>query len=354
MKIKTFFLFCFSAILLILSSCGEKTENVIFLIGDGMGLNQMYAAMTHNGGSLNLEQAQYVGLIKTYSADNFITDSAAGGTALASGVKTNNGMIGMTPDSAAVKSILHIAKENGLATGIVVVSSLTHATPAAFAAQQPCRKMNREIAADYLTAGIDVFVGGGRRYFENGIDNRNLINELRDKNYQICNNLTELQNLQSGKTAALLYDEHPGRAAERDDMLAIATRKALDVLSQNKKGFFLMIEGSQIDWAGHDNDSEFLLDEMMDFDKVVGIAIDFAKKHKNTLVVITSDHETGGMSVADGDFATGEVMLKFTSDQHTGVPVPVYAYGAGAKHFSGIFENTSFLEKFLKVLKLKR
>jgi len=341
-------LILFSAVL---SVYGENTKNIIFLIGDGMGLNQMYAGMTRNGGHLNLEQCQYLGLSKTYSASDYITDSAAGGTALACGVKTNNGMIGMTPDSAAVKSILHIAKEKGKATGIVVVCSVTHATPASFVAHQPSRKMDGEIAADYLKTDVDVFVGGGRKFFENGIDNRNLINELREKNYQLCNNLNDLQNIESGKIAALLYEEHPGVASERDDMLAVATQKTLDVLSKNKKGFFLMIEGSQIDWSAHSNDAEGLIGEMLDFDKTIGIAIDFAKKHKNTLVVITADHETSGMSVANGNFATGDVSLKFTSGDHTGVPVPVYSYGAGAENFSGIFENTAFLEKFLKVLK---
>ena len=353
MRIKTFLLFCLTAILLATPVYGEKAKNIIFLIGDGMGLNQMYAGMTRNGNFLNLEQSQYVGLTKTYSANSFITDSGAGGTALASGVKTNNGMIGMTPDSVAVKSILHIANENGKATGIVVVCSVTHATPAAFVAHQPNRNMDKEIAADYLKTDIDVFVGGGRKFFENGIDNRNLINELRKKNYQICNDLSELQNAKSGKIAALLYDEHPGKAAERNDMLAIATQKTLDILSQNENGFFLMIEGSQIDWAAHNNDTEYLIGEMLDFDNTVGIAIDFAKKHGNTLVVIVADHETGGMSVADGNFDTGEVLLKFTSDYHTGVPVPVYSYGTGAENFTGIFENTAFLEKFLKVLKIK-
>jgi alkaline phosphatase len=147
----------------------------------------------------------------------------------------------------------------------------------------------------------------------------------------------------------LLYEEHPGNATERGDMLPQATKKAIELLSQNKKGFFLMVEGSQIDWGGHNNDTEYLAGEMVDFDKVIGIAIDFAKRDGNTLVVITADHETGGATIISGNPATGDLTMKFTTDHHTGIPVPVYAYGAGAENFSGIFENTTFLQKFLKL-----
>ncbi|MDR0873091.1 MAG: alkaline phosphatase, partial [Prevotellaceae bacterium] len=200
-KTKHILLLLLAAVLMTTPAYGKKVKNIIFLIGDGMGLTQMYAGMTKNGGHLNLEQCQYVGLSKTYSADSYITDSAAGGTALACGVKTNNGMLGMTPDSAAVKSILHIAEENGKATGIVVACSVTHATPAAFVAHQPSRSMDKEIAEDYLKTDIDVFIGGGRKFFEK--KKRNLTSELKEKNYQVVTEMSDLQNIHSGKVAGL-------------------------------------------------------------------------------------------------------------------------------------------------------
>ncbi len=333
---------------------GKKVENIIFMIGDGMGLNQMYAGMTHNGNKLNVEEFPYIGLSKTYSFDNYITDSAAGGTALACGIKTRNGMIGQAPDSTDVKSILHVASENGLATGVVVACTVTHATPASFVAHEPSRKMDKEIAADFLDTNIDVFIGGGRKYFEKSIHKRNLIEELKAKGYQICLDEASLSNVQSGKVAGLLYEDHPGKAHERGNMLPQSTQKALDILSKNKKGFFLMIEGSQIDWGGHQNDTNYLLEEMMDFNKTIAVVLEFAKTHPNTLVVITADHETGGMIIADGNFATGEVTLKFTTGDHTGSPVPVYAYGPGAENFEGIYENITFKDKFIKLYRFKK
>lgn len=332
----------------------KKVKNIIFIIGDGMGLNQMYAAMTSNGNSLNIEQCQYVGLVKTYSFDDYITDSAAGGTALACGVKTRNGMIGMNPDSSKIESILHIASKNGLSTGLVVSSSVTHATPASFVAHQISRKLDKAIAADYLNTDIDVFIGGGRKFFKKSIDNRNLLIELKEKGYHVVENQEEMMQVESGKLAALLDQEHPGRVQQRGALLLNGTQKAIDLLSDNKKGFFLMIEGSQIDWAGHENNPDYLLEEMMDLDKTIGYVIDFAKKNGETLVVITADHETGGMIIEQGDFEQKNVSLIYTTKEHTGTLVPVYSFGRGAEFFTGIFENIDFKSKFLNLYGFKR
>lgn len=326
-----------------------KVKNIIFLIGDGMGLNQMYAGMTYNKNSLQLERCTHIGLSKTYSANKYVTDSGAGGTALACGVKTNNQMIGMGSDSVAVESILHLAEKNSLSTGVVVACNVTHATPASFVAHQVSRKMTQEIAADYLKTDIDVFIGGGRDDFEKRKDNRNLSEELKLKDYQVVYTMDELAKVKSGKVAALLADNHPERASKRGDMLPDATLKAIELLSKNKKGFFLMVEGSQIDWAAHDNDIDYLTEEMLDFDKAIGIALDFAAKNKETLVVITADHETGGLSILKGDLKEGNVKVSFASDDHSGIPVPVYAYGKGAELFTGFMENVSFKEKFVEL-----
>lgn len=354
-KINRFFL-CFLCILvftLTAEAKHPKVKNIIFLIGDGMGLNQMYAGMTYNKNSLQLERCTHIGLVKTYSANKYVTDSGAGGTALACGVKTNNKMIGMGPDSVAVESILHLAEKNGLSTGVVVACNVTHATPASFVAHQVSRKMTQEIAVDYLKTDIDVFIGGGRDDFEKRKDNRNLSQELKLKDYRVVYTMDELTKVKSGKVAALLADNHPERASKRGDMLPDATQKAIELLSKNKKGFFLMIEGSQIDWAAHDNDIDYLIEELLDFDKAIGIALDFAAKNKETLVVITADHETGGLSILKGDFSNGKVKASFASNDHSGVPVPVYAYGTGAELFVGFMENTSFKEKFARLYQFK-
>jgi len=335
-------------------SAQRKPKNVIFMIGDGMGIAQVYSGMVANGNKLALERCTYSGFSKTYSANNFTTDSGAGGTALACGVKTNNGMIGMSADSVAAESILQLADRNSLSTGIVVACALTHATPATYISHQISRKMYDEIAADYLKTDIDVFIGGGRKYFENRTDERNLTTELKAKNYQIAYSLADVKAIKTGKLAGLLYDDHNPAMPERANMLPESTMAAIDILDNNKKGFFLMVEGSQIDWAGHDNNSKQVVKEMLDFDKTIEQVLNFAQKDGNTLVIITADHETGGMTILNGTFGSDDMKAVFTSKDHSGVPVPVFAYGPGAECFTGIMENISFKEKIEKLLKLKR
>jgi len=319
-----------------------------------MGIAQVYAGMVANGNTLKLEQCTSSGFSKTYSASNFTTDSGAGGTALACGIKTKNGIIGMNPDSVAVESILELSEKNKLSTGIVVACAVTHATPASFIAHQVNRNMYEEIAADYLKSDIDVFIGGGRKYFEDRTDGRNLTTELKAKNFQIAYNLNEVKAIKSGKLAGLLYDDQNPGMPERGSMLPDATKTAIQILANNKKGFFLMVEGSQIDWAAHDNDAPQVIKEMLDFDQAIGRALDYAKKDGNTLVIITADHETGGMTILDGKFNSDTMKASFSTKNHSGVPVPVFAFGPGAGYFSGFMENTSFKGKIEMLLKLKK
>ncbi|MDO9153100.1 MAG: alkaline phosphatase [Paludibacter sp.] len=336
-----------------LSLYAKNPRNVIFMIGDGMGISQIYAAMVANGNTLNLERCTFTGLVKTYSFNDFTTDSGAGGTALACGVKTKNSMIGMTPDSIAVESILEVAERNGLSTGMVVACAVTHATPASFIAHQPNRNMNEEIASDFLKTDIDVFIGGGKKYFAERTDNRNLIDELKQKNYTVAYSMNEVMAVKSGKLAGLLYDDQNVAMPERGTMLADATMAAIDILDNNKKGFFLMIEGSQIDWASHDNHAENVVREMLDFDQTIGRVLDYAEKTGNTLVIITSDHETGGMTIPSGNIEKRQFNAQFSTKGHSGVPVPVFTFGPGAQNFTRIIENTSFKSKIEKLLKIK-
>jgi alkaline phosphatase len=348
--ITCFFLFCSLSRL----SAQKNPKNVIFLIGDGMGIAQIYAGMVANGNKLALESCTYSGFYKTYSADNFVTDSGAGGTALACGVKTKNGMIGMNADSVPVQSILEVAKRNNLSTGIVVACAVTHATPASYIAHQISRDMYDEIAIDYIKSDIDVFIGGGRKYFEDRTDGCYLTDSLKARKYTVAYKMADVNATRTGKLAGLLYDDQNPAMPERGSMLPDATIAAVNLLNTNKKGFFLMIEGSQIDWAGHDNNAQQVIKEMIDFDQTIGKVLDFAKKDGNTLVIITADHETGGMTILDGKFGSDKIKAVFTSKNHSGIPVPVFSFGPGAENFSGFMENTSFKIKIEKLLKLKR
>ena len=330
----------------------EKPKNIIFLIGDGMGVSQVYSGYTANRGNLFLNNFLHIGFSVTTSANNYVTDSAAGGTALSTGVKTYNGAIGVDTDTIPVKTILQKASEKGLATGLVSTSSVTHATPAAFIAHQPDRGMLEEIAADFLKTDIDVFIGGGYKDFTERKDGRNLVEELAQKGYQIVTETRQLDQVKSGKLAALTaYNHHP-RVEHRGDMLPRSTQKALELLSLNENGFFIMIEGSQIDWAGHAKHTTFTVEEMLDFDRTIGEALAFAAADGQTLVVVTADHETGGMGINQGDLEKGHVEGGFTTHRHTGVMVPIFAYGPGAEQFMGIMDNTEIPKRMKKLLGL--
>ena len=320
---------------------GKQPKNIILMIGDGMGLSQMYAAYTFKGGQLNMLRCDQVALVATNSANDYITDSGAAGTALACGKKTNNGMIGMTPDSLPIESILKLASKNGLSTGMVTSCDITHATPAAFMASVLSRKLAEDIALQFLDTDIDVFIGGGYDRFAKREDNLNLIDSLAARNYQMVETISGLSHINQGKLAALLYPAHPPKVSEgRGDMLTIGTGKAIELLANNPVGFFMMVEGSQIDWGGHDNDVEYIISETLDFDQAVGIALDFAEKNGETLVVITADHETGGMSNLEGSFTEHRADGKFTTSNHSAEPVILYAYGPGSQHFKGMIDNT--------------
>jgi alkaline phosphatase len=327
----------------------KKPKNIIFLIGDGMGVSQVFAGLTANHGKLFLENCKHIGFSKTQSADNYITDSAAGGTALSAGVKTYNGAIGVDVDKKPVQTILEAAEQKGLATGLVSTSAITHATPASFIAHQASRSSYEDIAADFLKTDIDVFIGGGYKHFAERKDGKNLTEELIKKGYTVERDIEKIKTIKSGKLAGLTADEHNGRVAERKDMLPVATETAINILSNNKKGFFLMVEGSQIDWGGHAGSAIYITEDMLDFDQTIGKAIEFAASNGETLVVITADHETGGMALTGGDMKTGMVKGGFPTGGHTAVMVPVFAYGPGAEEFVGIMENTDIPKKMKKL-----
>jgi alkaline phosphatase len=332
----------------------SRPRNIILMIGDGMGSAQIYAGLTANKGKLNLERCTTIGFHKNQSANSYVTDSAAGATAFACGEKTYNGAIGVDASGKPIPTILEIAERNGLATGLLATCSITHATPACFISHQSSRALDEGIALDFLKTDIDVFIGGGRKYFSKRSDGLNLIDSLTARGYQIANSIQEVQQITKGKLAAFLADEQQTKFSEgRGDELVKSTEVALQLLKGNKKGMFMMIEGSQIDWGGHANDTQYIVDEMIDFDNAVGKVLDFAAADGNTLVVITADHETGGFSIIGGDMKTGAVEGKFTTGGHTGVMIPVFAFGPGSEKFSGIYQNTDIYKKMLEAFDFK-
>lgn len=331
---------------------GKKVKNVILMIGDGMSLMHVYSAWTANRGKLNLDNCQAVGLSKTYCANKLITDSGAGGTALATGHKTNYHCVGVDPDGKPLKTLIDYAAAKGKSTGIAVTCRLWDATPADFCCHNIDRDAEAAIVTDYVNCGVDYAFGGGSKLFENRADGRDLFKELRDNGYQTPRTWEEVEKIKSGKVFAVTDTVDTPLPAERGDLLARASLKGIELLNQNKNGFFMMIEGSQLDDYGHFNDLDLLMQETHDFDRTIGKIFEWAAKDGETLVVVTADHETGGLTLVGGDLNEGKIVCKFSTGGHSGVMVPVYAFGPGAENFTGIFENTAIFDKIKKLLNL--
>lgn len=336
------------------SNENAEVKNIILLIGDGMGVSQVFSGFSANNDQLYLQYAKYIGFQKTKSKDKYKTDSAAGGTAIACGVKTNNGVVGMDSELKPVKSILIHAAENNKATGMVSACKITHATPASFIAHVKNRGQYEDIARFFVSNHVDLFIGGGLDDFNKRKDAESLLPDLEEKGFQVVTSQEELSSISNGKIAGLLSPGHIERYPQRGEFLPLSTKKALDILSKDEDGFFLMVEGSQIDWGGHDNDVGYIVEEMLDFDRTVGEALKFAERDGNTLVIITADHETGGLSVHDASPEEGKVEGRFTTGSHTSVMVPVFAYGPGAENFIGIYENTEIFHKLMKAFQFEK
>ena len=335
-------------------------KNIILMIGDGMGISQITAGMYRNGNKLELERCKIIGLIKTNSKKQLITDSSAGATAFATGKKTRNGMVSQAmEDSTNYKTFVEYAEEYKKATGIVVTSTVTHATPACFYAHYPRRyDANEPISAQFVNSGVDVLIGGGKKYFETRSDDRNLLNELAANGYTVADTLTSSFDTKEVFKLVYLYaPTQPGKlvftkgdeAPSRGRILPLATEKAIEVLKKDTNGFFLMVEGSQIDWGGHNNDSEYIINEILDFNQTIKKVLDFAEKDGETLVIITADHETGGYAIIDGKLDGSEMKGGFSTQHHSAAMIPVFAFGKGAEKFAGIFDNTAIFDKMMEL-----
>ena len=331
---------------------GKKVKNVILMIGDGMSLMHMYSAWTANRGKLYLDNCQAVGLSKTYCANRLITDSGAGGTAMATGQKTNYHSVGVDTLGHPLKSLVDLANAKGKSTGIAVTCRLWDATPADFCCHNVDRDKEEEIIADYVNSPADYVFGGGARLFEKRKDGRNIFQELNEKGYKTPRSWNELDTIRSGKVFAVPYPADTPIPSERGDLLARASLKGIELLDQNKNGFFMMIEGSQLDDYGHFNDLNLLMQETHDFDRTIGAIYKWAAKDGETLVIVTADHETGGLTLVDGNLKEGKIVCKFSTGGHSGVMVPVYAFGPGFQEFTGIYENTDIFNKIKKILEL--
>ena len=342
-------------------------KNVILMIGDGMGRNQTEAARweksgndmaTYRSTSLAMDGLDYTGNVSTASANSAVTDSAAGATALMTGVRTDNGVIGQdetavkgVSDGARLTTIAELAKAKGRATGVVTTSRITDATPAGVYAHVNDRDDEMLIADQLLASGVDVALGGGYRYFINNTgrdpwekkgrrtDGRDLVAEARAQGYTIVTDASLLNAAPEtpGTRVLGIFDSlsmanESVRAETQQPSLADMAGKALSVLAADPDGFFLTVEGGQIDTTANANNKTAMIGEVLAFDDAVRTALAFADAHPDTLLIVTADHETGGMSAQqNGD---GTLSFSFTTTSHTADDVPIRASGPGAERFN--------------------
>jgi len=340
-----------------LNAQNVKPKNIIILIGDGMGINYVGASLIQDPNS-PFKEFKTIGLSITCSADKLITDSAAGATAIATGYLTNNKYISVDTFGQPLYTIFEHAEKLGLSTGLVVTATVTHATPGAFVGHTNDRNDQTLIASQMVEQDVDVVIGGGLKYFlpksfsGERDDNIFLTDKLINKGYTLPKSYSELNDLPDTvkQFYALLEMDGLPESLRRDYSLGDLTKKALTHLKNNKDGFILMVEGSQIDWAGHDHKSKELLEEMKDFSSAVSEALNFAKSDNNTLVLITSDHETGGMSITKGNVDGSDLELSYTSGGHTPSPVGIFAFGPGEELFNGIMNINQIGQKLFYLL----
>ncbi|NWJ53101.1 MAG: alkaline phosphatase [Bacteroidetes bacterium] len=324
-----------------------RVKNVILLIGDGMGLAHLYAGYTANMGALSIFNMLNIGFSKTSSADSYVTDSGAGGSAFAIGEKTNNRSIGVDALGITHENIPELLSRRAIKSAIISVGDITDATPAVFYAHQSERDWAEKIADDFMHSPVDILMGGNPKVFTSRKDGRNLLDELKKKKFQIIMDFNDINKLNKGKAIVLDDKATCSKIDGRSDFLPKSVSKSCELLTNAPKGFFMMAEGAQIDYGGHRNDMQYVIREMLDFDLAVSEALKFADKNNETLVIVTADHETGGITLLDGNYSKGMIDGQFSTNDHTGIMVPVFAYGPHSEDFRGVYENTEIFKKII-------
>ena len=328
----------------------RKPLNVILMIGDGTGLAQIASGLYANGGDLTYANLKHMGWVTTQSADNFTTDSAASGTAYSTGQKTYNNAVGVDLLKRPIPNIPEIIIDEGFISGVVSTDDLHGATPACFFAHQPHRRMTDEIWADLPASVLKYFAAGSKDVFEQRPEaTQKAIGQV----FTVVNSLDDPRCATADRLGVLPPKVETGYIVDgRTDFLPKATRQAIDFLNARKepgKGFFLIVEGARIDKACHSNQYESAVRELLDFDQAIAEAIKFADQDGNTLVVISADHETGGLALWGGDPAKGNMEGVYVSRSHTPIPVPIFSYGPHAQDFMGVQGNEQVAQKILKL-----
>jgi alkaline phosphatase len=328
----------------------RKPVNVIIFIEEGIGIPALTAAQSIKGKDLNLSKASGIGMMKTSSANEVITDPAALGTAIACGIKTDNGIIGMNPKLEPVSNIFDLAKKKKKWTGLVTTSLVVDAVPAAFYAHQSSSSSYGNIATDLVGSGISVFIGGGKKYFRTKGDSTTLFKELNVKGYKILEDYSDLKSRSHKYIAGLINADAIQGTQFRGDYLNLAWLRAFKTLIRNDTGYVLVIHNAHINWAAANNDKKEMIDEMLDMDSLLGQVLRYTAPDHKTLVLVIGGFETGGVTVMGNKYSKTDPNMKFTTKQRTASMVPVFAFGPSASLFSGIYDNTDIYLKLKSLI----
>ena len=332
---------------------GKKVKNVILMIGDGMGVEQVSAGWVLNGGHLNMDNMPVSGYARTWTVDKLVTDSGAAGTSIACGVKTKYAHLGLDADGNPVESVLRDAQSKGMKTGLAVTCRLNDCTPVDFFAHAVNRKDEPALAAAYVDSGIDWISGGGSQFWRGREDGRDLVQEMIDKGYTYVDDPKQVLSIEKGPVVGLFAPLEMEPALDRGPVLEDCATKAIELLD-NKKGFFLMIEGSSIDDWCHRHKIGYAMEELFDFDRTIGKVLKWAEQDGETLVVVLADHATGGLTLIKGSIEERTVNVHFSTKGHNGIMVPVFAYGPRSEDFMGVYENAAVGQKIRNIILKKK
>ena len=352
----------------------KKAKNIILFIGDGMSVSQVSAFRLYQGGPnsrVAVDKFPYSGKVLIHSANAIVTDSASSTTAFSTGKKTNNRALGVDVGGQPTENITETLDKSGYVSSVISTSEVTHATPAAFVVHTSSRYLTDEISIQMADSKIINILGGGRKFFipekdgGNRKDGINLIEKVKTKSRLITDKseLSDPARYGDSQVFGLFADEHlrdddtpENHSTEPsiEEMLEFSVNRSKKFIENGCKGFFVMAEASQVDWAGHSNDFEYLMREMSDLEDGIKWALNFAENNQDTLVVVTADHETGGLLIEPNDprnYENLDVKFSFNTGigrgSHTGAPVPIYAYGPGSENFTGTLDNTDVYRALL-------
>jgi len=339
----------------------QRPHNVILFIGDGMGMGHVSAAsdlLVAPGGSLAMTETTTIGLVRTWAANNLTTDSAASGTAIATGYKTSKKTVSMLADGREVQNLFEAARARGMATGVITTSGLVDATPASFLAHVDNRDDFAAIFEQALDSGAEVLIGGDFNRERKALLNDRYLDLVASaealggqRGYTVVRTPQALESV-SGPVLAL-FPPRSGSRIDHGPPLEVSTRCALRLLANAPAGFVLMIESEVTDTAAHTNDIAALVDGMRELDQAVAAALRFAEKRGDTLVLVTADHDAGTPAITSGDYARGRAVVRWASDVHSSQWVPVFAFGPGAEEFTGVLENTEIAPRIGRLLDLE-